>query len=150
MGIRTAPKTFVNVPNASNVFSDLVGICRLKLRQLRVSLDFEEDFLSGGRQNLQTQHPQRKRREIEAEIFSIHRSDRATDMSKERGGTLMLIGAEPSSCLGTGSLPCSVSDMMRSLSVEVDEFKYQETPSAAAMVAEGEGLIGLRVTSSEG
>jgi len=43
---------FVNVPNGSNVFPDLVGIRRLKLRQLRVSLDFEEDFLSGGRQNL--------------------------------------------------------------------------------------------------
>ena len=40
---------FVNVPNGSNVFSNLVGIRGLKLRQLRVSLDFEEDFLSGGR-----------------------------------------------------------------------------------------------------
>jgi len=42
----------MNVPNCSNVFSDLVGIRRLKLRQLRVPLDFKEDFLPGGRQNL--------------------------------------------------------------------------------------------------
>ena len=63
----------------------------------------------------------------------------------------MLIGAlPPSSDLVGGSLPCSVSDMIRGLTVEVGEFKYQEAPSATAMVAEGERRIGLRVTSKRG
>jgi len=60
----------------------------------------------------------------------------------------MLIGALSllSSCLVTASLVCSVSDMIRKLSEEVVEFKYQETPSATTMVAEGQRWIGLRVT----
>ena len=55
----------------------------MKLRQSRVPLDFEEDFLSGGRYNLQIRHRRGKRREIEAENFSIYWSDRATGPSKE-------------------------------------------------------------------
>jgi len=74
----------VNVPNASNVFSNLAGICPLKLRQLRVPLDFKEDFLSGGCHDLRIRHRRGKRREIEAEIFSIYWSYRATEVSKER------------------------------------------------------------------
>lgn len=63
----------------------------------------------------------------------------------------MLIGAAPgSSCLGTDSLAVSFSDMMRRLSMEVDRFKYRETPSATTMVAEGERWIELRVTSKRG
>lgn len=69
---------------------------------------------------------------------------RIVSLACRKGGrTLMLIGKAPSSCLVTDSLFCSVSDMMRGLSVEVDEFKYQGTPSATAMVAEGERRIGL-------
>ena len=63
---------FVDAPDGSNVFSDLVGIRRLKFRQLRVPLDFEEDFLSGGCQNLPIQYRHGKRREIKAENISIH------------------------------------------------------------------------------
>jgi len=74
----------VNVPNASNVFSNLAGVCPLKLRQLRVPLDFKEDFLSGGRHDLRIRDRRGKKREIEAEIFSIYWSDRATEVSKER------------------------------------------------------------------
>lgn len=72
----------MNLPNTSNVFSDFVGIRRLKLRQLRVPLDFEEDLLASGSQNLQIQHRQNKRREIEVEIVSIYQSNRGTDISK--------------------------------------------------------------------
>ena len=79
MAIRMA---VMNLPNTSNVFSDFVGIRRLKLRQLRVPLDFEEDFLASGRQNLQIQYHQNKRREIEVEIISIYQSNRGTDISK--------------------------------------------------------------------
>lgn len=75
---------FMDVPNCSNVFSDLVRIRRLKLRKLRVSLDFKEDLISGRRQNLQIQHHPCKRREIEAECVSIYHSDRPNDMSKGR------------------------------------------------------------------
>jgi len=53
--------------------------------------------------------------------------------------TLMLIGAAPgpSSSLVTGSGFWSLSDMIWRLSVaEVDEFKYQESPSETVMVAE--------------
>lgn len=82
---RVIQTVVVNVPNGSNIFSNLVGICCLKLRQLRVPLDFKEDFLPGGRQNLQIQRRRRERREIEADFFSIYRSDRATGVSK--GGT---------------------------------------------------------------
>lgn len=89
-----------NVPNGFDVFSNLVGIRRLKLRQLRVPLDFEENFLAGGRQDLRIRRRQRERREIEAEIFSIHWSDRVTGMSRERmyldvdrrSSTVLLLG----------------------------------------------------------
>ena len=74
----------VNVPNAINVFSNLAGICPLKLRQFRVPLDFKEDFLSGGCHDLRIRHRRGKRREIGAEIFSIYWSDRGTGVSKER------------------------------------------------------------------
>jgi len=74
----------VNVPNAPNVFSNLAGVCPLELGQLRVSLDFKEDFLSGGCHDLRIQRRRGKRREIEAEIFSIYWSDRATGVSRER------------------------------------------------------------------
>ena len=58
---------------------------------------------------------------------------------RERGNTLMLIGALSSvfTCSGFGS----VSDMVWRLPVDVGEVKYQETPSAAAMVAEGERRV---------
>ena len=59
---------------------------------------------------------------------------------RKRGRTLMLIGALGSSSF-TWSWFRSVSDMVRRLPVEVDEFKYQATPSAAAMVAEDERRI---------
>ena len=138
---------FVDVPDCPNVFSDLIGIRPLKLRQLRVPLDFEEDFLSGGRQNLQIRHHHGKRREIEGENVSI-RGRIVPPTCRNGGRTLMLIGALSllSSCLVTASLGCSLSDMIRKLSVEVVEFKYQETPSATTMVAEGQRWIGLRVT----
>lgn len=144
---RTVIQTaFVNVPDGPNVFSDLIGIRRLKLRQLRVPLDFKEDFLPGGRQNLQIQHRHGKRREIGGRNVSIH--GRIVPPTCRNGGrTLMLIGAvSPVSCLGTASLGCSVSDIIRKLSVKVVEFKYQETPSATTMVAEGQRRIWLRVT----
>jgi len=59
----------------------------------------------------------------------------------------MFMGAVAlSSCLVVGSLFASLSDMIRRLSVEVDEFKYREAPSATTMVAEGQRRIGMRVT----
>ena len=55
---------------------------------------------------------------------------------------MSLIGPEsgrlPPSCLGTFSP--SLPDMIQRLSVEVDEFEYQETPSAAKMVKGGSDL----------
>ena len=124
---RTVIQTaFVNVPDGPNVFSDLIGIRRLKLRQLRVPLDFKEDFLSGGRQNLQIRHHHEKRREIEGGNVSVH--GRIVPPTCRNGGrTLMLIGAVSPvpSCLVTASLGCSVSDIIRKLSVKVVEFKYQ-------------------------
>ena len=138
---------FVNVPDSSNIFSDLVGICRLKLRQLRVPLDFKKDLLSRGRQNLRIRHNRGKRREIEVENISIH-GWIMPSICQNGERTLMLIDAVPlSSCLATASLVCSVSDIVRRLSVEVVEFKYQESPSAATMVAEGQRRVGLRATS---
>ena len=74
----------VNAPNTIDVFSNFGGICPLELRQPRVPLDFEEDFLSGGCHNLRIRHRRGKRREIGAEIFSIYWSDRATGVSRER------------------------------------------------------------------
>jgi hypothetical protein len=63
----------------------------------------------------------------------------------------MLIGAVAlSSCFVTSPLVCSVSDITGKLSVEVVEFKYQETPSATTMVAEGQRWVGLRETWNSG
>jgi len=59
---------------------------------------------------------------------------------RRRPRTLMLIGAL-SSAFTACSWFCSLSDMVWRLLVEVGEFKYQETPSAAAMVAEDERRI---------
>lgn len=75
---------FMNVPNGSNVFPNLGGIRRLKLRQLRTFLDFKIDFLPGGRQNLQIRRDQSERREIKTESISIHHPGRGNDMSKGR------------------------------------------------------------------
>ena len=145
--IRTA---FVNVPDGLDIFSNLGCIRRLKLQQLRILLDFKKDFLSGGRQNLQIRHRHGKIREIEAKSVSI-RGGIVPPTCRSRGRTLILIGPEsgalPPSCLG-GFSP-SLSDMIQRLSMEVDEFKYQETPSAAKMVAEGQRRIGLRGPQSE-
>lgn len=74
----------MNAPNGSNIFSDLGGIRGLKLRQLRVALDFKEGLLSGGRHNLRIRHRQDKGREIKAERVSIHQPDRGNGMSKGR------------------------------------------------------------------
>ena len=139
---------FVNVPDGLDVFSNLGCIRRLKLQQLRILLDFKKDFLSGGRQNLQIRHRHEKRHEIEAKSVSIR--DRIVPPTyRSRGRTLILIGPEsgglPPSSLGTLSAP--LSDMIQRLSVEVDEFKYQETPSAARVVAEGQRSL-LRNCSS--
>ena len=125
---RTVIQTaFVNVPDCPNVFSDLICIRRLKLRQLRVPLDFKEDFLSSRCQNLQIRHHHGKRREIEGGNVSIH--GRIVPPTCRSGGrALMLIGALAlSSCLATPSLGSSMSDIIRKLSVEVVEFKYQES-----------------------
>ena len=110
---RVIQTVVVNVPNGSNIFSNLVGICCLKLRQLRVPLDFKEDFLPGGRQNLQIQRRRRERREIEADFLAFIGQIVPLACRKE-GRTLMLIvGALGSSCLGTDPWVCSFSDMMR-------------------------------------
>lgn len=75
----------MNAPDGPNVFSNLGCIRRLKLRQLRIPLDFEKDFLSGGRQNLKIRYRHGKRREIEAESVSIRgRIVPPTDLSKQR------------------------------------------------------------------
>ena len=76
-------RAFLNVPNAPDLFSDPVRICLSKLRQLHISLDFVEGFLSGGCQNLQVRHHRGKGCEIKEEIISVYQSDRGTDKPNE-------------------------------------------------------------------
>lgn len=67
--------------------------------------------------------------------------------SRKSEHTLMLIGPF-SSCFGAASWGWgwSLSDMTWEVTNGVGEVKYQGTPSATAMVAEGERRIGLRGT----
>lgn len=52
-------KKSMHSPNAVHILADLVGISALKLAELRISLDLEEDLVARLRRNLHVVEPQK-------------------------------------------------------------------------------------------